>query len=100
GVAEDVLHVEGEEEERRDEAGEADQRGDVRGGKTLHPEDRQRQARVVAALLVEDERGDQDEGCWEFASGARWARGDRGRGYQPEDKRQDARGRRGGPGTV
>ncbi len=64
------MHVEGEEEERRDEPGEADQRGDVRSGKTLHPEDRQRQERVLAALLVEDERGEHDEGCCEFACGA------------------------------
>ena len=54
-VAEDVLHVEGEEEEHRDEAGDGDQLGDVGGGRALDPEDRERQERVAAAPLVDHE---------------------------------------------
>ncbi len=69
-VAQDVLHVQGEEEEHRQEAGEGDQLGKVGGGEPLDAEDRQRDERVRAALLVDHERGQQREGSGELADRA------------------------------
>ena len=46
-VAQDVLHVEREEEEHREEARERDQLGGVGGGEPVDAEDRERQQRVA-----------------------------------------------------
>ena len=61
-VAQDVLHVQGEEEEHRVEAREREQLGDVGGGQAPDAEDRQRDERVVRALLVDDEFGQEQDG--------------------------------------
>ncbi len=57
GVAEDVLHVEGQEEEHRQEAGEGKQLGGVRGRESLDPQDREREQRVADPALVGGEGG-------------------------------------------
>ena len=69
GVAEHVLHVEGEEEEHRQEPGEGDQLGGVGGGQSFDAEDGEREQRVAGAPLDDDERDEQDGGGAEFTDG-------------------------------
>jgi hypothetical protein len=68
--ADDVLHVEGEEEEHRHERGERDHLDGVGGGQPLDPEDGEREQRVAAAQLGDGEGGEHDSGRGELTDGA------------------------------
>jgi hypothetical protein len=46
----DLLHVQGDEEEHREEPGEGDQLGQVWGYKSFHPQNGEREQGVAAAL--------------------------------------------------
>jgi hypothetical protein len=64
-VAEHGLHVEREEEEHRQEAGDRHQLGGVGGGDALDLQDRERDERVAHAQLVEQEPGEKHRGAGE-----------------------------------
>ena len=92
GVAEDVLHVEREEEEQREEAGEGDQLGDVREAEPVDPEDRQRRKRGPLPQLVEHERREQRTGAGELADRTRAAPADDRRPHERVDEQQHPAG--------
>ena len=71
-----------------EQARERDQLGRVGGGKPLDAEYRQRQQRVAAAPLVDDERGEQRERAGELGDRARRAPALIGRLDEGEDQQQ------------
>src|SRR5262249_1813765 len=92
GVPEDVLHVQGEEEEHCEHAGNADELRDVGGGQPFDAEYRQRQQRVLAALLVDHERGQQGSGPGERSDRAGRAPAHGGGAGQRGDQQQGTGG--------
>ena len=91
-VAEHVLHVQGEEEEQREEAGERDQLRRVRVREPVDAEDRQRRERVRCAPLVDHERGQQRDRAGELGDRAGGAPADVGRLDQRVDEQQHPAG--------
>ena len=99
-VAEDVLHVEAEEEEHRVEAGERDELGQVGGGEPLDPEDRERDERVAGACSLPTKAARMTAGGRELADRARRAPADLGRLDQRVDQQQHPGGDEDGAGEV
>ena len=91
-VAEHGLHVEREEEEHRQEAGDRHQLGRVGGGDSLDLQDRERDERVAHAQLVEHEPGEEHCGAGEPGDRAPCAPADVGCLDQRVDEQQHAAG--------
>ncbi len=70
-VAEHLLHVEGDEEEHREQRGADQDPDDVGAGQGADAEDREGDERFPRALLDDDERGEEDQGYGDQRQGFR-----------------------------
>jgi len=99
-VTEHVLHVEGEEEEDRHEAGEGDQLRDVGCRQATHSKDVQRQQRVSCGRLLRYERDEQQGGADQSEDGRRRTPTFVRCLYQREDQQQHRPRRKHGPDDI
>jgi hypothetical protein len=94
------LHVESEEEEHRQEAGQGDHLGGISGGDAPDPQDRERDERVADAQLVDDESGQGYSRDGELGDRARRAPADVGCLHERVDEQQHPTGHEQGAQRV
>src|SRR5947209_10349071 len=100
--SEDVnyMHVEGQEEEHRDETGKGDELSHVREPQPVDAKDRQRRERVLLAALVDDKGDEQHQSGGEPANGAQAAPANQRRLDERVDEEQQPTGGQDGSDQV